>query len=153
MALLEKRVPPLLLAGIAAAAIWGLSAMLPGIHLPLWFRLSAALLCVLLGLGVCVAGVLEFRRARTTVDPRKPESSASLVCSGIYAVTRNPMYVGFTLLLLALATFLASPWSLLIVAGFVLYLNRYQIRPEEQALTELFGQEFRDYQSRVNRWI
>lgn len=63
------------------------------------------------------------------------------------------MYVGFTLLLLALATFLASPWSLLVVVGFVLYLNRYQIRPEERALTELFGQEFVEYRSRVRRWI
>lgn len=153
MALLEKKVPPLLLAGVAAAGIWGLSATLPGIQLPLWFRLPASLIFLLVGVWMCAAGVLEFRRAQTTVDPRKPESSASLVSSGIYSVTRNPMYVGFTLLLLALATFLASPWSLLVVVGFVLYLNRYQIRPEERALTELFGQEFVEYRSRVRRWI
>lgn len=63
------------------------------------------------------------------------------------------MYVGFTLFLLALAMYLASYWSLLIVVGFVSYLNRFQIRPEEEALVEIFGQEFKSYQSRVRRWI
>lgn len=153
MTRLEKKIPPLLLAGLAAGGIWVLSATLPGLQLPLWFRFPAALTCLVLGVGVCAAGVLEFRRAQTTVDPRKPESSASLVSTGIYSVTRNPMYVGFTLLLLALTIVLASPWALLIVVGFVVYLNHYQIRPEERALTDLFGQEFVDYQSRVRRWL
>ncbi|MBW4936216.1 methyltransferase family protein [Marinobacter sp. F4206] len=153
MALLDKKIPPLALTVVAGVGIWALSAALPGMYLPGWLRLSVSLILLLLGVGVCAAGVLEFRRAQTTVDPRKPESSASLVSSGIYSVTRNPMYVGFTLVLLAVTVFLASPWSLLIVVAFVLYLNRYQIRPEEHALVEIFGPEFTEYQSRVRRWL
>lgn len=153
MALLDKRIPPLALTVIAGAGIWALSLLQPGIPMPVWLRMSLSLTLFVLGVAVCAAGVLEFRRSQTTVDPRKPESSSSLVCSGIYSVTRNPMYVGFTLVLLGLSVFLASPWSLLIVVAFVLYLNRFQIRPEEQALIEIFGPEFRDYQSRVRRWL
>lgn len=63
------------------------------------------------------------------------------------------MYLGFAFLLLALALYLASYWSLLIVAGFVIYLDQFQIRPEEKALAETFGQAFRNYQARVRRWI
>lgn len=63
------------------------------------------------------------------------------------------MYVAFTLLLFAWAIYLESLWSLLVVVGFVFYLDRFQIKPEEAALTALFGQAFRDYQSRVRRWL
>lgn len=153
MALLDKKVPPLVVAGIAAVGIWVLSVTLPGIDLPHWFRLYGSLLFLILGASVCIAGVVEFRRVQTTVDPRKPESSSSLVTSGVYTVTRNPMYLGFAFLLLALALYLASYWSLLIVAGFVIYLDQFQIRPEEKALAETFGQAFRNYQARVRRWI
>lgn len=153
MALLEKRIPPLALTLVAGAGIWALSAFVPGTDLPGWLRLPVSVFLLVVGIAVCVAGVVEFRRSQTTVDPRKPESSSSLVCSGIYSVTRNPMYVGFTLVLLALTVFLASPWSLLIVMAFVLYLDRYQIRPEEQALVQIFGAEYTEYQSRVRRWI
>ncbi|MBW7469504.1 isoprenylcysteine carboxylmethyltransferase family protein [Marinobacter sp. M216] len=153
MALLEKRIPPLALTLVAGVAIWALSAAVPGMDLPGWFRLPVSLFLLFVGIAFCVAGVVEFRRVQTTVDPRKPESSSSLVCSGIYSVTRNPMYVGFTLVLLALTVFLASPWLLLIVLAFVLYLDHYQIRPEERALANLFGPEFKAYQSRVRRWL
>ena len=153
MALLDKKVPPLVVAGIAAVGIWVLSVALPGADLPHWFRLYGSLLFLILGASVCIAGVVEFRRVQTTVDPRKPESSSSLVTSGVYTVTRNPMYLGFAFLLLALALYLASYWSLLIVAGFVIYLDQFQIRPEEKALAETFGQAFRNYQARVRRWI
>lgn len=153
MSLLDKKVPPLILAGLAAVGIWIVSVILPGAAWPHWVRLYAPLLLLVLGAGVCIAGVVEFRRAQTTVDPRIPEATSSLVTSGVYAVTRNPMYVGFALSLLALALYLSSHWSLLIVVGFVVYLDQFQIRPEENALAALFGQEFKDYQSRVRRWL
>ena len=76
-----------------------------------------------------------------------------MVRSGIYRVSRNPMYLGFLLALLALAIFLANPLSLVLVPLFVVYMNRFQIGPEERALVALFGQEFASYSLKVRRWL
>ena len=95
----------------------------------------------------------SFRRARTTVNPLKPESASALVISGIYRHTRNPMYLGFAIILLGWCVLLGSAWAVLGVAGFVLYIGRFQIRPEERALRELFGAEFDAFCSRVRRWV
>ncbi|GAA3965377.1 hypothetical protein GCM10022278_23990 [Allohahella marinimesophila] len=126
---------------------------MPGAHLPAWLRIYGALLIFVSGFLICIAGIIEFRRAKTTVDPRIPETTSSLVTSGIYAKTRNPMYVGFTLFLIAWAMYLTSLWSLIIVVAFVVFLNRFQIKPEEEALEVIFGQEFAAYRYRVRRWI
>ena len=107
----------------------------------------------LVGAFFCLAGVVSFRRAKTTVNPLKPEQASSLVTSGIYRWSRNPMYVGFALFLVAWAAWLASPWTLLGVAGFVLYMNRFQIGPEERALASLFGIDFNHYCASVRRWL
>lgn len=100
-----------------------------------------------------LAGVISFRRARTTVNPLKPETATALVTSGVYRYTRNPMYLGMLAILVAWAAFLASPAALLGPLGFWTYIQRFQIRPEEKMLTSLFGRAFTDYTSRVRRWL
>ena len=112
----------------------------------------AASLAVL-GVAVAIAGVASFRRAQTTVNPLKPESTSSLVVSGVYRVSRNPMYVGMLLVLLGWGVLLSNVLALPIVPGFVLYMNRFQIGPEETVLAELFGEEYATYRSRVRRWL
>jgi protein-S-isoprenylcysteine O-methyltransferase Ste14 len=97
--------------------------------------------------------VLSFRRAKTTVNPLKPETSASLVSTGVYSFTRNPMYLGMALVLLAWAAYLASPWALAGPALFALYITRFQIIPEERVLARLFGTSFAEYRKRVRRWL
>lgn len=98
-------------------------------------------------------GVHAFRRARTTVNPTRPGSSTVLVVSGVYRFTRNPMYLGFLLMLLGAAAQLENAAAFIVWPAFVLYLNRFQIRPEEEALRALFGEAFIRYQSRVRRWL
>ncbi|AGI24237.1 hypothetical protein H681_11835 [Pseudomonas sp. ATCC 13867] len=146
---LEHRIPPPLVAIILGALMWLLARPLP----PLGSRLWLALPVLLAGIAVCLAGVLSFRRARTTVNPLKPETASSLVVAGIYRHTRNPMYLGFAIVLLAWSIALASLSAVLGVAAFVLYMNRFQITPEEQALRHLFGAEFEAYCGRVRRWV
>ena len=107
----------------------------------------------LLGVACSLLGVAAFRRARTTVNPLTPDASTALVTTGIYRVTRNPMYLGFLLLLLAEIVWLANPAALLVVPAFILYLNRYQISPEEGALRARFGSEYFSYAAQVRRWI
>ena len=146
---LEHRITPPLVAIVSGVLMW--LAVRP--IAPLGGRLWLALLVVLAGAAVCLAGVASFRRARTTVNPLKPESASALVISGIYRHTRNPMYLGFAIILLGWCVLLGSAWAVLGVAAFVLYIGRFQIRPEERALRELFGAEFDAFCSRVRRWV
>jgi protein-S-isoprenylcysteine O-methyltransferase Ste14 len=87
------------------------------------------------------------------VDPRTPAAASSLVVGGIYRVTRNPMYLGFLLVLLALALYLGTLTAFVVLPLFVVYLNEFQIKPEESALRARFGSAFDSYASRVRRWL
>ncbi len=150
---LENKVPPPLVALVFGGLMGGASLGLPGLELAWSTRLLLALPLIGAGLLFVLAGGISFRLARTTVNPLKPEAASALVTSGIYRYTRNPMYVGFALWLLAWGLYLASPLVLLGVLGFVLYMNRLQIAPEERALGRLFGADFTDYRQRVRRWL
>jgi protein-S-isoprenylcysteine O-methyltransferase Ste14 len=153
MRFLEHRIPPPLVAVLFAALMWFIARMTPVLDIPDGWRWGLTGLFLLDGLVLCIAGVLSFHRAKTTVNPLKPETATALVRSGIYRVTRNPMYLGFVALLLAWNMSLAAPWALLGVVGFMGYLTRFQIVPEERALSALFGDAFRDYQTQVRRWL
>jgi len=150
---LELRVPPLALVAIAAALMWLLAwaAPLPALVFPAPYALGGAL--VGLGAAVTVAGVLAFRRARTTVNPMTPGATSSVVSTGVYRLTRNPMYLGFLLALAGWGAILGNLLGLLPLAAFVAYMNRFQIAPEERALREKFGADFDDYTRRVRRWV
>lgn len=154
MTFLESRIPPPLLGALTGLVMWLCTAQgaLANVgQSPL--RMVAVVLLVLLGAGISLVGIGSFRRAKTTVNPLQPERASHLVSSGIYQVTRNPMYLGMLLALLGWATALASWWALLGPLAFALYMTYFQIRPEERALMKLFGAEFKAYQSKVRRWL
>jgi len=138
---------------LAAGAMWGTSRLAPSVELPQSLRMAAAIASALAGVGLSIAGVVSFRFAKTTVNPMKPEKTSALVCSGVYRLTRNPMYLGLALVLVAWAVFLSSAWALLGPLAFVLYMNRFQIAPEERALASMFGVPYAAYRSRVRRWM
>ncbi len=83
----------------------------------------------------------------------RPDSASSLVVSGVYRYTRNPMYLGFLLILPGWAAFLSNAAARVVFPAFVLYMDHFQVFPEERALASLFAQEFADYRARVRRWI
>ncbi|MDX1559682.1 MAG: isoprenylcysteine carboxylmethyltransferase family protein [Marinobacter sp.] len=151
--MLEKRIPPVALVLIVGFLMWLIAEVGPRVEVGQTLRLAVAIAFFLLGALIALAGVLAFRSSRTTVDPRKPETTSALVSWGVYRYSRNPMYVGFALWLLAWGVFLASAWALIGVVVFVIYMNRFQIAPEECALRELFGKEFQEYERRVRRWL
>jgi|SRR5690554_3797858 len=150
---LELKVHPPLVAIITALIMWGISLVTPVYPVSDAIRISAAMAVALIGGGVSLAGIISFRRMKTTINPVKPERASSLVVAGVYKITRNPMYVGILLVLVAWALFLSSHWALPGSLLFVLYINRFQIAPEERALDTLFGSEYAAYKSRVRRWI
>jgi len=153
MQALELKIPPPAVAVVMAGAMWGISLAAPLLEVPAFIRVGAAATIALAGVGFSLAGIISFRRARTTVHPMKPETTTSLVCSGIYGVTRNPMYVGLLFVLVAWAVFLCSAPALLGPVAFVLYINRFQIAPEERALSAMFGTGYSTYKSRVRQWL
>ncbi|HSD69100.1 MAG TPA: isoprenylcysteine carboxylmethyltransferase family protein [Woeseiaceae bacterium] len=150
---LELKIPPLLLAVLVALLMWLLATYLPVIIVN---RLLAGIAAGCLGIGgiICIVlGVMQFRTSRTTVNPMRPEQASTLVTGGIYKRTRNPMYVGMLLLLLGWAAWLGSAYALALPVLFVLYMNRFQIVPEETALQARFGDAFLAYCERVRRWL
>ena len=153
MRALEHRIPPPAVAALIAAAMWGVSALQPSLPLTPTVRQFAALALAVTGAGFDLLGVVAFVRAKTTVNPLRPTKASALVTGGVYRVTRNPMYVGLALVLLAWAVYLSSLWPFLGPALFVLYMNRFQIAPEERVLESLFGDEYARYAARVRRWL
>jgi protein-S-isoprenylcysteine O-methyltransferase Ste14 len=153
MKVLELRIPPLVLVALFALAMWLLAQLVPPLALPAVWGLVLAGIFAGAGVAVAVSGVLAFRRANTTVDPRVPQQTSSLVARGIYRYSRNPMYLGFLLLLTALACYLMNAVAFILLPLFVLYMNRFQIAPEERHLLHKFGAEYQSYTTQVRRWL
>ena len=153
MSRLELRVPPVAVLCTAALTMWLIARASPSSPLGPELRFGLAATLGLAGLALAAAGVREFRGARTTVNPLRPAQAASIVTSGIYRHTRNPMYLGMLLLLAGWGAALGRTWPLLVLPVFVAYLNRFQIRPEERALEQRFGAGFTGYAARVRRWL
>jgi protein-S-isoprenylcysteine O-methyltransferase Ste14 len=133
--------------------MWALNRWLPLAHWILypWTRLAGLPLAA--GIAVSAAALMKFRQARTSVNPVDLSKTSRLVSDGIFRITRNPMYLGLTLLLTGWAVWLggASPW--LVPPLFVIVITIVQIIPEEQMLGRLFGEQYLAYQRRVARWI
>lgn len=153
MRALELKIPPVLLTVLFAVLMWLISRVTPSITLWSSFRISSLLLFAVAGAFVGLAGVAAFRKAGTTVNPLSPDASSSLVVTGIFMRTRNPMYLALLLALIGWGIYLANLFSLALAAGFVVYMNRFQIQPEERALETQFGDQFIKYSRKVRRWI
>lgn len=153
MKALELKIPPPLLALLFAAGMWMLSTLPPLLQVPTFIRMFVAAAIAFVGVAISFAGVFSFRCAKTTVNPMKPRNASSLVTTGVYQVTRNPMYLGLLLVLIGWAVYLSSVWALVGVVAFVYYIERFQIKPEEQALDALFSAEYSAYKTQVRRWL
>ena len=150
---LELKIPPPLVALSMSILMWVAARAVPSLDFGAPGRRVIATAVAAAGVGFAVTGVTSFRRARTTVNPLKPESASALVTSGVYRISRNPMYVGLSFVLLGWAVLLSNVLAFAILPGFILYMNRFQIRPEEVALQQLFGEGYSTYRARVRRWL
>ncbi len=153
MRALELKIPPALLMLLFMLMTWGVDRYLPQFKQEWIWSEWAYRTVFLLAVGLIGSGVMSFKNAQTTVNPTRPENASSVVTSGIYRWSRNPMYLGFLMILLAFVLKLSNPITLLVLPIFVLFMNRFQIRPEERALNRLFGEEYLAYCQKVRRWI
>ncbi len=150
---LDNRIPPPIVMLATGAAMSAASFVTPAIPLPAAARFGA------IGVALCVGGVFgarafaAFARAKTTINPVDIEAASSLVTTGVYGVSRNPMYVALTALLVALALALSNAWLLIGPAFFVAFTTRFQILPEERVMRAKFGEAYASYRRRVRRWL
>ena len=150
---LELKIPPLALVVLALALTCTLGVFTPqveGLDAARW-TVGGVLLVAAAVTGV--SGIRAFRRAQTTVNPLRPERASTLVTTGVYGFTRNPMYLAMELGLLAAGVFTGGPAALLGPALLAGILTRLQIVPEERALAANFGPAYVEYRARVRRWI
>ena len=108
-------------------------------------------LCVGAGLILMLLAVVEMRKCRTTVIPHM--EAAHLVTTGIFARSRNPIYLGDALVLAGLALCWAAPVAILLVPGFAGIITRRFILPEEDRLSRKFGADFARYCEKTRRWL
>lgn len=153
MSPLALKVPPPIAAAIVAGIMWLISSSSDALALPTTVRISLVVFLTIAGTGFSLAGAIALRQAKTTVNPTKPESASSLVVSGVYRITRNPMYVGLLLMLVAWCIFLSAPWAIAGPVAFFLYIGKFQIAPEEQVMSQKFGADYLAYKVRVRRWL
>lgn len=153
MKVLENRIPPPLVAAICGCIMWLVAGEITPFGEIGVVQAAAVLIVIAVGTFSCLAGAVAFRSARTTVNPLKPASTTSLVKSGVYQISRNPMYLGFALLLFAWAIYLGSLWPVFGVMAFALFITRFQILPEERAMRSLFGREFEECSKAVRHWF
>lgn len=146
------KLPPPLVLLVTLGGMYLLS-----VYWPLWvfsFTGQYALVWILGLIGSLpgLAGIVAFARARTTVNPHKPHKASRLVTSGIYRFSRNPMYLGLLVWLIAAFVYLSAISAVIMIPLFILYMNNFQIEPEEDVLEAMFGDEYREYCRKVRRW-
>lgn len=100
-----------------------------------------------------LSGIFEFKKAKTSVHPVDIHKTTTVVDTGVYRYSRNPMYFGLLLLLVGYGYYLQDFLSLVVCLVFVMYMNKFQIGLEERHLEEKFGKNYTDYKNRVRRWI
>ncbi len=145
------KIPPLAQLAICFAIAGGLSAYMPifRFHAPNWL----VAIEVIAGAAFLVPAVVSFILHNTTVNPRSPSNATSLVTSGVFNISRNPMYVGMLFQLLAFVLWLGELSALFAAVIFFISIDRFQIRSEEQSLRKKFGEAFTEYAKRVPRWL
>lgn len=150
---LKLRIPPALVFAFFAGGMYLLDRMLPVGEFEFLGRQPMAFIIAGVAFLVGLIALAQFARHRTSVDPRHPGRVRTLVTGGLYQFSRNPMYLSLLMLLLAWGLYLGNAFNTLLAAGFVGYMNVFQIIPEEAVLESTFGSRYRQYCILVRRWF
>ena len=148
---MNNKVPPPIVTLISGLIIFFSRPLFPEYHSNLINVFSAIFL--FFGLLVFFIAVASFKRYKTTVNPLQPSKATHLVISGIFRFTRNPMYLGMALVLLSLSFKFNLLGGLIVTVFFIMFITKFQIIPEEEAMLSLFQDEFEIYKENTRRWI
>lgn len=150
---MKLKVPPPLVLLLAAFAAYFISRFFPVLYLPLPFVYTVLSFFVVTGFLIIVRAAISFRHFKTTIHPHKPSTTSAIVTNGLFAVSRNPMYLGMLLMLIGFCYFLSALSSFIMVPLFVFYITAFQIKPEEVMLEAKFGDVYSHYKQSVRRWL
>ncbi|MGY2492263.1 methyltransferase family protein [Cupriavidus sp. CP313] len=150
---LELKIPPPVVALLTGLLMWLASRLNAPVDVPFGLRVGVGVAIACAGAVLGVSAMVSFLRAKTTMNPIKADAASSLVADGVFRFTRNPMYLSLLLYLSAWAVYLSNWLALPFLPMFVLYINRFQIAPEERVLSSLFGAQYVAYKGRVRRWL
>lgn len=150
---MKLKIPPPLVVVFFGLLMYGLARVLPIGHFEFFGRLYLVKGLLILAIAVIGIALVQFFKNKTTTNPIALENTSKLVTNGIYAFSRNPMYLGFLLVVLAWGLWLENAFNILIAAGYVSYMNKFQIIPEEKMLTKIFKKKYQHYCVQVRRWF
>ncbi len=156
---LELKIPPpfvMIIAGLIAFLLSGrsLTFLLEQVNNSDFVgSLLWPLIFLALGIAINVSGVREFASHKTSINPLDPKQSSMVVNSGIFRLSRNPMYLGLLFMLIAWADYLDNFLAFSGALFFILYVTRFQILPEERILLDKFGEDYQNYLNSVRRWL
>ena len=148
---LRNRIPPPIVTFTFALLGFWLANYLP--KLAFNYQGLTSLLMILIGLTIIVIGVKTFNNSDTTINPLNPSEASHLVTEGVFSYTRNPMYLGMVIILLGVSIYNGVYIGIIILPCFIFYITEFQIKPEEEAMVEIFAGDYTDYLKRVRRWL
>ena len=148
---MKKRIPPPLIAMLCVLIIFLSRSIFPSFVFS--YKLQLGIFVSTIGFLLLIVSIKSFFDNKTTINPLNLKKSTYLVTSGVFRFSRNPMYLGMLLFLLGTAIILNIIGGLIISILFIFYMNFFQIIPEEKALQNLFGKNYRNYRKTVRRWI
>ena len=151
--MLQLKIPPPVYAISIALLMWLLNRYFPVFHLidAPWNRVGIAIMITAGSLDLW--SLFLFLKKHTTANPMKPQNTSGIVTTGLYKISRNPMYVGLLTILTGYAVWLGSLTPFLMLPVFYALITEMQIKPEEIILEQKFGDEYLNYKNRVKRWL
>ena len=148
---METKIPPPLVTLVFGMSIYFSREMFPAIEIQ--YSLYLGIFLLLSGFFILVSAVRLFRKDKTTVNPLSPEQATKLVTDGIFKYSRNPMYLGMAIVLSSIAVFFNLLGGIILIALFCAYITKFQIIPEERAMSDLFSDDFDKYIKETRRWV
>jgi len=108
---------------------------------------------LIVSLFIGLSAIYSFRKHKTTVNPTTPEATSTIVNTGIYAFSRNPMYLAMVIFLIGVSFLCGNFLAFLPIPLFIWFITTFQIKPEEEALTINFKDDYKQYGKKVRRWV
>jgi protein-S-isoprenylcysteine O-methyltransferase Ste14 len=148
---MEAKIPPPVVTLVFGLSIYFSREIFQAVEIK--YSSYIGILLLVLGLAILISAVRLFRKDKTTVNPLSPEQATKLVTDGIFKYSRNPMYLGMVFILSSMAVFFNLIGGIILIALFCIYITKFQIIPEERAMSNLFSQDFNKYKQATRRWI
>jgi protein-S-isoprenylcysteine O-methyltransferase Ste14 len=148
---MNNKIPPPIVTLAFGLMIYFSRNIFPDINNIIFYILS--LFFIILGPFILISAVRSFKAEQTTINPININNASSLVISGVFKYSRNPMYLGMVFILLALSFRLNLVGGILFTSIFIMYITKFQIIPEEAAMKSIFGEDFNKYKNKTRRWI